>query len=161
MGAKGIDARNFVAHDLNGRGVTFHAAVDRNYISDVMRTHLTRTARNAVNMNREDIYIRKLSQAFASVCEGDAYLMVLKRNGQGGGVGVFQTPWVADDKDPSDIRDNVWEDYEFPSLQLNMRVPGIYSVDMSNGNQPTLDWVRGRDPQTRQPADVEAIPLPP
>ncbi len=163
MGAEGIDARTFAAQDLNGQGVTFHMALDGSYMKRVMDNpvfDIASSARNAGNLSRKDIYIRKLSQALASVCKNDAYLMVLKRNGDGGGVGIHQTPWVHPKMPSRYMKDNVWEDHELPSLQLNDRVPRIYSVDMSNNNERHEDWVRGRDPQTRQLTDPEAIPLP-
>ncbi len=86
------------------------------------RFHIDAPARNAANLNRADILVRKTSQAMASLCKSDAYLMVLRRNGDGGGVGITQTPWVPSNMPSQYRKDNVWEDYDFPSLQLNDRV---------------------------------------
>lgn len=160
FGAKGFDARNYANNDLNGRGVTFHDAVEKDYILKVIghaRFSMTDKTRNGMNLNRQNIFVRKLSQAFASICKNDAFLMITKRDGKGSGVRAYQTPWV-DGKPEQDRQDNVWENDEFPALQLNDKINRVYSVDVSNGNAKNVDWTKG---QPKKPLrNVEAIQLP-
>ena len=162
MGAKDFDAKNFVNNDLNGRGVTFPDAVEQDYITKVIgqeRFRVTDGTRNGMRLNRQNIFVRKLSQAFASVCKGNAFLMVAQRNGKGGGVGANQTSWVDPDKPAQNNQDNVWENDEFPALQRNDKIDRVYSVDLSNRNAKTIDWTKG---QPKKPLrNVEAIQLPP
>ncbi len=166
MGAVGTDALDYANDDmagLNGVGVTFHMALDDKYIKQVIGQERFRitdtTSKNAAHLNRQNIYVRKLSQVFASVCTENAFVMVLKRNGKSGGVGAYQTPWVNLAKPVGDRHDNVWENDEFPPLQLNDKIKRVYSVDVSNNNRRTIDWTQG---QPKKPLrNVEAIPLPP
>ena len=165
FGAGGCAARDFAKTLVNGKGVTFHDALDTDYISEVLgvkKFHLIDATRNDQNLNRRNIYVRKLAQAFASVCGNtQAFLLVKHYQGQGGGVGVYQTPWDPPTKHPIDIQDNVWLNDEFPSLQNNNKIITVYSVDTSNDNRINPDWTRGLDGPPTVPRDVEAIPLPP
>ena len=164
MGAKGYDALAYANDEytgLNGVGVTFHMAFDDEYIERVIgesRFRIGDNAENAAHLTRANIYVRKLSQAFASVCTGNAFVMVLQRYGKGGGVGAYQTPWAPSTRPVESRQDNVWENDEFPALQLNDKIERVYSVDLSNKNRRTIDWTKG---EARKPLrNVEAIPLP-
>jgi len=100
-GRQGSDAQDYANEDLNGRGVTLYMAFDQDYIFRVIgqpRFRVIDQTQNAAHLNRQKIYVRKLSQAFASVCKGNAFLMVAKHNGIGGGVGAYQNPWDGSQK---------------------------------------------------------------
>lgn len=126
FGALGYHARNYAAKDLIGRGITIHGAFDGKYEERVLaqkRFHLDDRNPNAQNLVRESIYVRRLSQAFASVCKDKAYLMIDRRDGLGGGgPGIFQAPWFPDNRPGADRQDNVWLNDEMPALQLNDKI---------------------------------------
>lgn len=130
FGAQGPDARDFCETGLGGIGITFRNALDDPYIKQVInhprfgdiglqKLGAVRQV-NDQNLNRQNIFVRKLSQAFASVCYDQAYLMVLKY--QGRGVGIYQEAVEPPNKPTQDIKDNVWQNDEFPQLTQNDKI---------------------------------------
>jgi hypothetical protein len=169
FGAEGHQARAFADNELGGKGITFKNALDDKYMSTVIHhprfgdiaqnEYFALRLVNSENLNRREIFIRKLAQAFASVCSDQAYLMVLHYNGMGGGVGIYQGPWERANKPPQDIKDNVWQKDEFPQLTQNNKINRIWSVDVGNNNKKSQDWRKGAG--QRVPRNIEAMQLPP
>ena len=169
FGAEGSDARSFATNELGGRGVTFKDALGDDYVKDVVndarfgdigeKKLFTKLLVNSANLNRANIFVRKLSQAFASVCSDEAYLTILQYKGKGGGIGIYQNPWVRPDKSARGIKDNVWMKDGFPSLTQNNKINRIWSVDISDNNKKSSDWVKGAG--QRLPRNIDAVQLPP
>lgn len=169
FGAYGTDARSFAANELGGKGVTFKNALDDGYMDEVIHhprfgdigqnEYFAQRLVNSENLNWREILIRMVAQAFASVCSDQAYLMVLHYNGMGGGAGIYQIPWVKENTPARDIKDNVWQKDEFPALTQNNKINKIISVDVSNNNKKSTDWVKGAG--QRVPRNIGAMELPP
>lgn len=168
FGAQGSDAANYCSQDLEGVGIRFHEVLDDDYLKKVIGNPKFGLQQgkmpislptNDQNLNRKDIYVRKLAQAFASVCQGEAFLMVLHYQGDGGGIGIYQNPRDPDGTPECDKKDNVWQLDEFPSLTQG-RVRKISSVDISNNCRKEEDWVQGIGGK-REPRPADAISLPP
>ena len=64
---------------------------------------------------------------------GTAYIVVLHRVGDHGGIGAYQNA-------KQDVFGNKWREYEFPTLQRNPRITSVISVDSSDGWAMTEDW---------------------
>ena len=169
FGAKGFEARSFAENELGGRGVTFRGALDDDYMTRVVqhprfgdvgqaKLYAPRLV-NSENLNRREIFARKVAQAFASVCSDQAYLMILHYNGTGGGVGIYQSPWEPKNKPARDIKDNVWQKDEFTQLTNNNKINKIWSIDISNSNSKSPDWAKGGG--QRVPRNIDAMQLPP
>jgi len=169
FGALGTHARGFAENELGGNGITFKNALDDRYMAEVIQhPRFGDVAQaefyglrlvNSENLNRREIFVRKLAQSFASVCSDQAYLMVLHYNGMGGGVGIYQGPWEPANKPMQDIKDNVWQKDEFPQLTKNNKINKVWSVDVSNNNNKSPDWAKGAG--QRVPRNIDAMQLPP
>ena len=170
VGAKGdapVDA--FAANELGGKGISFKGAMGDDYIKQVAnhprwgdlreQGYYAKRLVNSGNLNRREIWNRKLAQAFASVCSDEAYLLVQRYRGAGGGVGIYQIPKDRDNTPPWDVKDNVWVKDEFPALTMNNKINKIFSVDTSNNNKISLDWVKRAG--QRMPRNIDAMQLPP
>lgn len=169
FGALGTHARSFADDVLGGNGITFKNALDDKYMKEVIyhprfgdvaqNEYFAVRLVNSENLNRREIFVRKVAQAFASVCADQAYLMVLHYNGDGGGVGIYQGPWEPENKPAEDIKDNVWMKDEFTRLTKNNKINKIWSVDVSNNNKQSADWAKGAG--AREPRNIDAMQLPP
>ena len=76
-------------------------------------------------MIRENIYLARYCDAFATVSTGTAYIVALNYNGdaeanKGGERGAFQLPKAPDT--PQVYRPNLWRLYELPTLQRQVGV---------------------------------------
>lgn len=168
FGGKASHAKGYAVNDLSGRGATFHMALDAAYMKRVLGVGtrdfdpfgLRDMTQNAFNLNRHDIWVRKLSQAFASVCGGDTFLMVDIYNGKEGGLGIYQNPLPDDDVPLKYRKEQVWRSHEFPTLRHNDRVPKISSVEITNANNAHVDWTRDQNDIGAWPNDIDAMPLP-
>ena len=86
---------------------------------------------------QQSVLTARYSQAMALASRGTSYIVVSKRNGDGGGEGAYQLPTTT-------TPPNVWRTYEFPTLQnRNDDVTSVKSVDASNSFAITEDWTRG------------------
>lgn len=129
---------------------------------------------------RDNVFAARLGQAFASVCRGQAYLIVASRPGWGGGAlfqkrysnlrdygvggpykpGALQYSFKAKTSNAGYKRYNVWRDFEFPALQRNGRVANLTTVAADEGYKPVVDWRKGDAPSLKL-VDADTLPVPP
>ena len=103
---------------------------------------------------QQSVLTSRYSQAMALASRGTSYVVVSKRNGDGGGVGAYQLP-----SNPNPP--NVWRTYEFPTLQnRNDDVTSVMSVDVSDNFKATEDWTRGGDGEMLPFTDANDLPNP-
>lgn len=124
---------------------------------------------------RELLFNIRLGQAFASVCRGNAFLIIpslvgladivpaLRDEGFGRpfGKGAFRYPYKAEVSHMGFKRYNIWRDFEFPALQRNEIVRLLVSVVSELNFQPHLDWFRGDKTPLLPFVDADALPVPP
>ena len=153
MGATTVQARTKFRDTLNPKGIMFNDALDENYwnkVFDAPKFHLDQAERTT-------ILVARYAEAMATVSTGEAFIVVLKYNGDGGGQGAYQLP-----KDTSNP--NVWRTYEFPTLQRNPAITKVTSVDLSNNQHQQVDWQpNNNDPQlpASDASDLVVPPAPP
>ena len=131
----------------------FNDALDEDYwntVLNVQRFRLDLASRTAV-------LVARYGEAMAQVSSGEAFIVVLHYNGQGGGEGAYQQP-LAGNNDP-----NVWSLYEFPTLQRNPAITRVTSVDLSNNLNQHVDWEPNQNDELLpvSTASTLAVPAPP
>ncbi|KAI4253230.1 MAG: hypothetical protein LQ352_003809 [Teloschistes flavicans] len=185
FGAKTPDIIPF-RNGLIPRGVMFNDVLDDDYVKNVIsRVEKFRLGDKTIgtsglnaNLTRADIYTYRLSEAFARVSTGTAYIVVLDYYGDRtanyveGLRGAFQKPKskIAPPNTPVNQQElltpNTWRVFEFPTLQRNSAILQVVSVDLANATSIPLpytqhvDW-RPSDPGTLLPESyANEIPLP-
>ena len=104
--------------------------------------------------NKHPEFTNRYSQAMALAARGTVYVVVLQRNGEGGGIGAYQLP-----NKPSPP--NVWRTYEFPAIQhKNAAVTSVKSVDASNDFAISEDWINGEGGEILPFVDANDLPSP-
>ena len=130
-GATTADMEHF-RDQLTPPGSCYYDLLDQEY-SDRVFTRFNLHA----SFERNERFVQRASQAMASISRGEVFLVLLQRQGQYGGVGIFQDP------KPNDHLTNIWTENEFPTLQRNPAVTRIISVDVSNNFHQDVDWANG------------------
>ncbi|KAI4158030.1 MAG: hypothetical protein L6R39_000557 [Caloplaca ligustica] len=139
------------------RGIMFNDILDEAYYKEVIEKGLpiwrlddrTRGTKGLLNenMTRDNIYVARVSQAFAQLSTGVAYLVVKDINGkpetndvngQRTRPGAYQKPPIPDEQEQY-TPPNIWRAYEFPTLQRNAKILQVVAVDLGNADAEAGD----------------------
>lgn len=133
FGIATVEARTNVRDHLDPQGVMFNDALDGSYVDFLM------TKRPDFRLDyapRVLLYTDRYAEAMARLSTGDVFLVVSNHNGEGGGVGAFQTPIDRNAR-------NVWRSVELPTLQRNEAINRIISVAKDQNWAHSVDWNKG------------------
>ncbi|KAI4181927.1 MAG: hypothetical protein LQ346_006676 [Caloplaca aetnensis] len=129
------------------------------------RTIMDDPSKKSHGLNRNNIFVARMSEALARVSANDVYFVYGQAVGEGGkddGLGgVYQLPRPVSDRNPKPVP-NAWRTYEFPTLQKYSSVNRIYGVDGSTAYPlDHVEWTRGTNQKELPDSNASDLELPP
>ena len=148
FGTRTFQARQGLRDKLNPVGVMFNDALEDAYFENVL------TRFQLDDTQRQQVFVARYSTALAQAATGSqAYIVVARYNGDGGGAGAYQLP-------TDQTKPNQWRMYEFPTLQRNTNIQRVITVDVSANYAQTVDWSRGDQNQILPQSPAASMPVP-
>lgn len=159
FGAKTVQVRKPVRDTKNPKGVMWNDALDNTY-TDML--HAREKKFRLGLSSRQKVYNARYAEAFASLTKGEVFFGVANYTGSDetgdegpGGHGAYQN--VKRNHKPED---NVWLQYEFPTLQHKSQATKVTTFSVSNGSY-NVDWERRKRGKMLEYKDTSKLPVPP
>lgn len=179
FGVATIEVRPNVRNKLAPKGVMFNDGLMRDddwwpkviankrfHIGDP--TRMNDPSKRSNGLNRNDIFVARMSEALARASTNDVYLVYSQEVGKGGKDrdigGIYQLPLPIDTKDPDPAKKvpNAWRTWEFPTIQKHTKVKKIYGVEKSKSFPLTnVEWTRGAGQRELAESYASELELPP
>ena len=127
-------------------------------------TRVSDPSKSSFRMNRQNIFVARMSEALARVATGEVFMVYLDFVGEGGldnGLGgIYQLPLNQDanpDPNPELRLPNFWKNFELGPLQRNRAVTKITGVEQNADYRQRTEWEPG--PGYREVPDSYAMNL--
>ena len=131
-------------------------------------TRMKDASKRSYGLNRNDIFVARMSEALARTSKNDVYLVYGEEVGGGGKDGdlggIYQLPLPVDPNNPDPVKriPNAWRTWEFPTIQKYSEVQKIYGVDKSQGFPLTnVEWTRNTGQKVLPDSYASELELPP
>ena len=131
-------------------------------------TRMNDAGKRSNGLNRNDIFVARMSEALARASKNDVYLVYGQEVGGGGKDGdlggIYQLPLAVDPNNPDPVKKipNAWRTWEFPTIQKYTEVQKIYGVDRSQGFPLTnVEWTRNTGQKELPDSYASELELPP